>query len=277
MQRDWGETMYIEVEKDVHVFVEDINPGGNSRPIFFVHGWPLNHNMFSYQFNVLPQHGFRCIAMDIRGNGQSEKPWGGYTYNRMADDILVVLETLQIEDAVLLGFSVGGAITIRYMSRYGGRHISKLALVDAVSPSFVRSDESPYGVTKEQADSLINQMSANLPDFLNNVTLQFFNRNLGNPTMQWFVQMGLDSASYALIKIMQAAIRENVVNDLGQIKVPTGIFHGIHDQLIPFKSAQLTQKHIRGSKLYPFENSGHGLPIDQADDFNKKLMEFINS
>lgn len=89
----------------------------------------MNHNMFSYQFNVLPQQGFRCVAMDIRGNGQSDKPWGGYTYDRMADDIYVVLEALKIRDAVLLGFS--------------GRHISKLALVNAVSP---------YGASKEQAD-----------------------------------------------------------------------------------------------------------------------------
>lgn len=103
----------------------------------------MNHNMFSYQFNVLPQQGFRCVAMDIRGNGQSDKPWGGYTYDRMADDIYVVLEVLKIRDAVLLDYSVGGAISIRYMTRYEGRHISKLALVNAVSP---------YGAPKEQAD-----------------------------------------------------------------------------------------------------------------------------
>jgi non-heme chloroperoxidase len=269
--------MYIEVEKGVTVFVEDLNPGPNSKTIFFVHGWPLNHNMFSYQFNVLPQQGFRCVAMDIRGNGQSDKPWSGYTYDRLADDIYVVLEALKIRDVVLLGFSVGGAISIRYMSRYEGRHISKLALVDAVSPSFVKMPDSPYGVPKQQADALISQMYANLPEFLNTVSLQFFNRNLGTATLQWFVKMGLDSASYALIKILQAASRENVTKDLSQIRVPTGIFHGIHDQLIPFKSAELTQKQIRGSKLFPFDNSGHGLPICQADDFNKKLVEFINS
>jgi len=141
----------------------------------------------------------------------------------------------------------------------------------------VKMPDSPYGVPKEQADALISQMYANLPEFLNTVSLQFFNRNLGTATLQWFVKMGLDSASYALIKILQAAARENVTKDLSQIRVPTGIFHGIHDQLIPIKSAELTQKQIRGSKLFPFDNSGHGLPICQADDFNKKLVEFINS
>lgn len=188
----------------------------------------------------------------------------------------MVIEALQIENLALLGFSVGGAISIRYMSRYRGRHISKLALVDAVSPSFVKQPDSPYGVTAEQATALINQMYFNRPKFLHDVSLMFFNRNLGPDMLDWFVDLGLESASYALIKILQEAAKEDVTNDLGHIHVPTGIFHGIHDQLIPFKSTQLTQKKIKGSVLYPFDNSGHGLPIDQADDFNKMLMHFLH-
>ncbi|OAB45452.1 alpha/beta fold hydrolase [Paenibacillus glacialis] len=269
--------MYIEVEKDVRVFVQDLNPGPSSKTIFFVHGWPLNHNMFQYQFNVLPQYGYRCISMDIRGNGQSDKPWGGYSYDRLADDIFVVLEQLKLEDIILLGFSVGGALTIRYMSRYEGRHVSKLALVDAVSPSFVKAPDSPYGIPKEQANALISQMYANLPKFLSDLSVMFFNRNKGSEMLNWFINLGYQSASYALIKILQAASNEDVTKDLSQIHVPTAIFHGIHDQLIPYQSAQLTQQQINGSQLFPLNNSGHGSPIDQSDDLNRLLMQFINT
>lgn len=268
--------MFVEVEKDVHIFVQDINPSSDSKPIFFIHGWPLNHKMFEYQFNILPQYGFRCISMDIRGNGQSDKPWGSYSYNRLADDLFLVLESLQIENTVLLGFSVGGAISIRYMSRYGGRHVSKLVLVDPVSPSFVKNPNSPYGVSKKQADALIKQMYINRPKFLHDLSLTFFNRNLGPDMLDWFVKLGLESASYALIKILQKAAKEDVTKDLSQINVPTGIFHGVHDQLISFQSAQLTQKLINGSQLYPLNNSGHGSLIEQAEDFNKALLDFLN-
>ncbi|MGQ3544594.1 alpha/beta fold hydrolase [Bacillus cereus] len=205
--------MFVTVEKDVHIFVQDVNPGPGSKTVFFVHGWPLNHQMYQYQLNVLPEHGFRCIAMDIRGNGQSDKPWTGYTYDRLADDIAIVLEALQVENATLVGFSVGGALSIRYMSRYNGRRISKLALIDAVSPSFVKNQESPYGVTK----------------------------------------------------------------DLNKINVPTKIFHGVHDQLIPYKSAELTQQRIKNSQLHALTNSGHGSPIDQADELNKELIKFLHA
>lgn len=268
--------MYIEVEKDVHIFVQDINPSPGSKTIFFVHGWPLNYKMFTYQYNLLPKYGFRCVGMDIRGFGKSSQPWGPYSYDRLADDLAIVLEAMGLKNVILLGFSVGGAITIRYMSRHGGRHVSKLALVDAVSPTFVRTSNSPYGIPQEQANALLSQMHVNLPKFLNDVSLLFFNRNLGTATLQWFVNLGLEAASYALIKILQEAARENVTTDLSQIHVPTGIFHGVHDQLISFQSAQLTQKQITGSLLFPFYNSGHGLPIDQADDFNRALINFIN-
>ncbi|MEH7542555.1 alpha/beta hydrolase [Bacillus thuringiensis] len=269
--------MFITVEKDVHIFVQDVNPGPGSKTVFFVHGWPLNHQMYQYQLNVLPEHGFRCIAMDIRGNGQSDKPWTGYTYDQLADDIAIVLEALQVENATLVGFSVGGALSIRYMSRYNGRHISKLALIDAVSPSFVKNQESPYGVPKEQADALINQMYANLPKFLNDVSLSFFNRNLGAATLEWFSYLGMQSASYALIKILQAAANEDVTKDLNKINVPTKIFHGVHDQLIPYKSAELTQQRIKNSQLHALTNSGHGSPIDQADELNKELIKFLQT
>ncbi|MCG0314644.1 MAG: alpha/beta hydrolase [Calditerricola sp.] len=87
-----GETyMYIEVENGVRVFVQDINPGKGSFPVLFVHGWPVNHKMFEYQYTVLPYYGFRCLGLDLRGFGRSDKPWHGYSYDRLADDLYAVL------------------------------------------------------------------------------------------------------------------------------------------------------------------------------------------
>jgi non-heme chloroperoxidase len=59
--------MHIEVEHGIRVFACDLNPGEGSRPVVFVHGWPVNHRMFEYQYNVLPLYGFRCIGIDLRG------------------------------------------------------------------------------------------------------------------------------------------------------------------------------------------------------------------
>lgn len=70
---------------------------------------------------------------------------------------------------------------------------------------------------------------------------------------------------------------EDVTKDLNKINVPTKIFHGVHDQLIPYKSAELTQQRIKNSQLHALINSGHGSPIDQADELNKELIKFLHA
>lgn len=269
--------MYVEVENGVSIFVQDINPGPGSRPVLFIHGWPLNHKMFEYQFNILPQHGFRCIGIDLRGFGQSSKPWGSYAYDRLADDLFRVFEALQLENATLLGFSVGGAVSIRYMSRYNGHHIFRLVLADAASPSLVQQTDSPYGLPMKQADTMIRQIYVNRPEFLRDLSLMFFNRNLGPSMLDWFVSLSLEASSYATIKLLQELAKENVTKDLDKIAVPTAVFHGVHDQIVPFESARLTQQQIKGAVLYPLGNSGHGSPIEQADEFNAALIQFLTN
>lgn len=108
---------YITVEKNVDIYVYDVGPR-DGKPILFLHGWPLNNTVFEYQYDQLPKLGFRCIGIDLRGFGKSDKPWTGYTYDRLADDVRVVIENLRIDNITLAGHSMGGAIAIKYMARH---------------------------------------------------------------------------------------------------------------------------------------------------------------
>lgn len=138
---------YVQVEPNVKVYVEDI---GEGTPVVFLHGWPVNYKMFEYQLNVLPNHGIRAIAIDFRGYGLSDKPSTGYDYDRMADDVRAVIDDLELKDAVLAGFSMGGAIAVHYMARHKGHGVSKLALLSAARPVFTQREGYPYGLTPEQ-------------------------------------------------------------------------------------------------------------------------------
>jgi len=86
----------IESINGVKINVEDL--GGTGIPVVFIHGWPWNHKMFEYQFIELPKHGYRCIGIDLRGFGDSDKPWDGYNYDTLADDVNAVLNALNIEN-----------------------------------------------------------------------------------------------------------------------------------------------------------------------------------
>ncbi|HDR6268761.1 alpha/beta hydrolase [Bacillus thuringiensis] len=255
----------IPVESDVRIFVEDINSKGK-KTILFIHGWPLNHKQFEYQYNVLPAMGYRCIGIDWRGYGNSDKPYSGYNFDRLADDIAVVIKALQLKDVTLAGHSTGGAISIRYMARYQGFGVSKLVLIGAASPT---------SVEKEIANKFITDTLNDRPNMLQGVTNQFFFQKITGPFSEWFLQLGLEATSWSTAAIMRTLRDENVYSDLGKINVQTLIIHGIHDKIVPFTKGEETQKLLGNAQLVPFQFSGHGTFWEEREKFNQVLIQFI--
>ncbi|WP_410771217.1 alpha/beta fold hydrolase [Fontibacillus sp. BL9] len=265
---------YVQVEPGVRIYVEDINPGGN-KTILFVHGWPLSHKAYEYQFNVLPGKGYRCIAMDTRGFGKSDKPWEGYNLNRMADDVKGVVDALGLRNFTLAGHSYGGATVIRYMARHQGHGVSKLALFAAAAPSLTRRPDFPYGMPKEDVTQIVNQTLNDRPNMLRGLKELFFFQNISNALGDWFFDIGLPAAGYATAKVAISFRDESLFSDLGKICVPTLILHGIHDKVCYPELAVAQKEGIPDAKLVWFEFSGHSLFYEERDKFNKELMEFI--
>jgi non-heme chloroperoxidase len=257
---------YVNVEPGVNLYVEDLNPRG-SKAIVFIHGWPLSHKQFEYQFDVLPAMGYRCIGIDWRGFGNSDKPFHGYNYDRLADDIRTVVDALQLKNFTLAGHSTGGAIAIRYTARHNGYGVSKLVLIDAAAP---------IGFTTETADKFLNETSKDRPNMMREVTDNFFFQYITEPFSDWFFHLGLQAAGWSTAAVVVMLRDEKLYTDLPKISVPTLIVHGIHDKVIPFSQAQELNQKIRNSQLIPFQYSGHGLFWEERDKFNKLLTQFIS-
>jgi non-heme chloroperoxidase len=256
---------YVTVEPGVRIYVEDINPGG-SKTIVFIHGWPLNHKQFEYQFNVLPAMGYRCIGIDWRGFGKSDKPMSGYNYDRLADDIRTVVGALKLDNFTLAGHSTGGGIAIRYMARYNGYGVSKLVLIDAAAPT---------GFTTETANKLLTETLNDRPKMMRGVTDTFFFQYITSPFSDWFFQLGLEAAGWSTAAVIILLRDGKLDADLQKIVAPTLIIHGIHDKVIPYAQAQVVNQKIRNSQLIPFQYSGHGPFWEERDKFNQLLTQFI--
>jgi non-heme chloroperoxidase len=265
---------FIRVETDVKVFVEDLNPRGK-KIIVFLHGWPGSHELFEYQFDRLTKLGFRCIGLDMRGFGNSDKPSNGYDYDRLSDDVKCVIDTLKLKDITLAGHSTGGAIAIRYMARHKGYGVSKLALFDAAAPSLIKRPDFPYGLDKGTVDQIIKGTLTDRPKMLRDFGDIFFYQHTSEAFSDWFFNLGLKAAGWATAAIANTWINEVLFSDLKAIDVPTLIIHGIHDKVVPFELGEIQNKSIRNSKLIPFKYSGHGTFYDQLDEFNEELVKFI--
>ncbi|BBF41764.1 non-heme chloroperoxidase [Lachnospiraceae bacterium KM106-2] len=266
---------YIQVESEVKLFVEDLNPQSND-VIVFLHGWPGSHKLFEYQFNCLPKMGYRCIGIDQRGFGQSDKPVTGYDYDRLADDVSAVLCALDLDHVTLLGHSTGGAIAVRYMARYHQERVSRLVLCAAAAPSLIRRSYFPYGQTKETVEKIIQDTYEDRPNMLRGFGNLFFYQHITEAFSDWFFQLGLQAAGWATAEIAKTwLLEEELFEDLKRIHAPTLILHGIHDQVCYFPLAKAQQHAITNSILIPFRDSGHGLFYEEKDKFNQELMTFI--
>ncbi|QTD43356.1 alpha/beta fold hydrolase [Sporosarcina sp. Te-1] len=256
---------YVNVEQGVNLYVEDLNPE-SGKAILFIHGWPLSHKQFEYQFDVLPAMGYRCIGIDWRGFGLSDKPFDGYTLDRLADDLHAIVEALQLQNFALVGHSTGGSIAIRYMSRFNGHGVSRLVLVDAAAPT---------GFSVETANRYLTQTLNDRPKLMQEVTDGFFFQYITKPFSDWFFQMGMQAAGWSTAAIIILLRDINLQKDLPAIHAPTLLVHGIHDKVIPYTQARELNRGIANSQLIPFQYSGHGPFWEERARFNRLLAEFI--
>jgi non-heme chloroperoxidase len=269
-----GRSEFIEVEKNVRLHVTDL---GEGVPVILIHGWPLSDAMYEYQYDALIKNDYRAIGITLRGFGQSDKPYGKYNHDVFAEDIKVILEELQIENAILGGFSFGGATAIRFATKYNNEHISKLALFGAAAPREVRKDDFPYGLPVEVLNNLVELNATNRPQLIEEFGKLFAASETALPKniAGWLARIQFQSSQYAMEQGLLMIRDSDLRADLEKITIPTAIFHGKLDKLCPFELAEQLHKGIANSKLIAFENSGHALFLEERPKFNEELIRFI--
>ena len=266
---------YINTVQNVKIYVEDPNPEFE-KTILFIHGWPGSHRLFEYQFNQLMNYGYRCIGVDTRGFGNSDKPFTGYDYDTLADDIRCVIDELNLRNITLAGHSTGGSIAIRYMARHNGHGVAKLALFAAAAPSLVKRSSFPYGLEEDAVYDIIRGTLTDRPKMLRDFGDKFFYQHISDAFSEWFFQLGLQAAGWSTAKIANSWLNEELFIDLDRIDVPTLFIHGVHDKIVPFPLGEIQHKMIKNSILFPLHFSGHGAFYDQKDEFNEALIKFMN-
>ena len=273
-------TAHHGILKDVNLHVDDT--GGVGRAVVLIHGWPLSGESWSEQIPALTAAGFRVISYDRRGFGRSDKPKSGYDYDTLTDDLQAILETLNVTDATLVGFSMGGGEVARYVSRFGEERLHSVVFASAVPPFMHQQADNPDGpLTEELANGMTEGLEADPASFYDGFTVQFFTANgelkVTEAQRQDALRLANQADKNAALQAMAAFGSTDFREDLPKVTVPTLVIHGDADGVVPFDgSGARTHATITGSDLHVVVGGPHGINVSHANEFNAALLAFLD-
>ncbi len=272
------ETNPDELGKKINLYYEDL---GTGKPVIFIHGWPLNHEMWEYQLSELPKHNLRCIAYDRRGFGKSDRPWEKYDYDTLADDLNAVIEQLDLNEVTLVGFSMGGGEIARYIGKYGNQKVSKVVLISSVTPFMLKTSDNSDGVHKKVFDDMVEKLKADRPAFLADFGKDFYgvsimNQSVSQQLLDWNQALCLMSSAKATVDCVRSFSETDFRNDLKKFEVPVLIIHGDADKTVPInQSGKKSAELLPNAEYIIYNDAPHGLFITEKERLNTDLLNFI--
>lgn len=266
-----GFFMFYIPSNGVKIAVYDHHPHA-CRTIVLVHGWPLSHKIYEYQIEPLVCRGFRVVLLDLRGFGASDAPACGYSYDQMAADLYQVVRTMGLRSFVLAGFSMGGAVALRYMRRFRGYGVCRLLLLAAAAPCWTQRPGFPYGLPRSYVDGLIDLAATDRPQLAENFSHQLFASPQSRAAIAWFGEIALSASGAGTVQAAISLRDEDGRADLNAVHVPTTLIHGAKDRIVSNDLVELQQRGIPGSALITLENSGHGILYDELARFNDVFL-----
>jgi non-heme chloroperoxidase len=256
---------------------------GKGRPVVFSHGWPLSSDAWDDQMLFLAGRGYRCVAHDRRGHGRSSQPWNGNDMNTYADDLALLVETLDLHDAVHVGHSTGGGEVTRYIGRHGTKRVAKAVLIGAIPPLMLKTAANPGGLPIEVFDGIRANLLADRSQFYRDLSAPFYGANrAGSKVSQgvreafWLqsMQAGLKNA-FDCVKVFSET---DHTEDLKAFDVPTLFIHGDDDQIVPIGAAALlASKIVKNATLKIYEGAPHGLTATHKNRVNEDLLSFLQA
>jgi non-heme chloroperoxidase len=263
----------------INLYYED---HGTGQPVVLIHGWPLNGASWEKQTAALLAAGHRVVTYDRRGFGRSDQPAEGYDYDTFASDLNEVLTTLDLRDAVLVGFSMGSGEVTRYLGTYGSDRIAKAVVIGVVPPFLLKTDDNPGGVDTSVFKGIEEAITADRFAFMTAFLADFYNvdvlggERISEQAVQASWNVAVSASAKGTLDCVQAWLTDFRA-DLPRIDVPTLIIHGDADRTLPVEATAIPlAERITGARLTIVPGGPHGLIWTHADEVNTALLAFLD-
>jgi non-heme chloroperoxidase len=275
---------YITVGEEntcpVDLYYED---HGSGPPVVMIHGFPYSGTAWEKQLPKLLMAGYRTITYDRRGYGRSSQPATGYDYDTFASDLAKLVMALDLNDATLIGHSMGTGEVTRYLSAYGSDRVRRAVLISPIPPFLMKTADNPEGLDKGMFDGFVQSIMNDRAAFQTEFTNNFFNpdQNLGKRVSQEAMHAHWTIAMMASPLGTAASVPSWLTDfrpDLPRINVPVDIIQGDQDRVLPFPiTGKRLVDMLPGSKLMTLEGAPHGIPWTHADEINAELLTFLKT
>jgi non-heme chloroperoxidase len=276
-------TVGQENTTDIELYYED---HGAAQPVVLIHGYPLDGHSWEKQSAALLAAGYRVITYDRRGFGQSSQPTTGFDYDTFAADLDVRLTTLDLSDAVLVGFSMGTGEVARYLARYGSARISKVAFLASLEPFLLKTEDNPTGVDHSAFDGILRAVRADRYAYFAAFYADFYNtdENLGSRLSEQALQASWNVAASASWFASSAAVPTWItdfradVAAVADAAVPALILHGTADRILPIDATgRPFHRLLPAAEYVEIDGAPHGLLWTHADEVNNALLAFLST
>ena len=256
---------------------------GSGPPVVLIHGWPLSGASWEKQVPALLDAGHRVITYDRRGFGWSSQPSIGYDYDTFAADLDALMTGLDLRDATLVGFSMGGGEVARYLGKYGSQRVSRAVFMGAIPPYLKKASDNPQGVDAGVFEGIQEGLYADRPAFLTRFFRDFYNVDqLGGSRMSdealrlsWNVAVA--ASPIGTIECV-AAWQTDFRADLRKVDVPVLVVHGDSDRIVPLEvSGARVKEFAPEARLVVIPGAPHGFLWTHGEEATRALLDFLGA
>ena len=264
--------MRVEVEPGVELFVQDL---GDGRPVVLIAGFGMNHEAWDAQVRLLADAGYRVVCIDLRGTAHSDRPLHGYDVERMAEDVVTVLERLDLREATLVGWSFGAQVSFRVAAEVPER-LSSLVLVASNAVRASRGEGFAFGHTPEQLEAPV--VKAELADRVTARRQTIASGFAGEPraeTLDWLFGVSMGMPSWAAIATYHSMFHTDLMADLPRVTLPVLQIVGSEDPVLSIKGARWLAEQLADSRLVELDGCGHFPMLEEPEAFDAALLGFV--
>jgi non-heme chloroperoxidase len=267
-------TFRVEVQPGIEVFVQDL---GQGRPVVLLAGFGLDHQVWDAQIRRLAGKGHRSVCVDLRGTGESDKPLTGYELERLADDVVAVIEELDLRRATIAGWSFGGQVGFRVAASVPDR-IAQLVLVASNGVRASRSENFPFGRPPEDTEPALIGAEKNGRLAARRATIgDAFAAKPHPEILEWLVRISMQMPSWAAIACYRSMVRGDLLADLPRIKVPVLQLFGTSDPAHSGKGASWVAEQLSDSRIVGIPDCGHFPMFEAPEAFDEAFLDFVTA